>query len=374
MINESVRLVANNLLNEMFIEGKTKLGNGSHILAYRSKIWVFAPDDYDGTKRMWNSITKEAQLKGRLSSIGDLSSDRADILHGIFKIEKYGNRIHKTLEIVAGDNFQHNMDTSPLVKKTAQTLGANDVVFNDQQTGDLLQSSDTEDLKPDAPTWGYHGTSSEYIQSIMKTGLRPRPEQTNFKDVEHQDTIFLTLDPNKAIFHATQAIDKDRSGRRGGRRGDDGLDRYNAIILRVKIPDKNLLTADYDIDTETSQTTYTDMIHNMGNEHILKKRGTMPGDPNKLSQHVGVFGYKGTILPQQITDVYVANRLEDSEPPTFDAFRRFNPRYVIETLKRFSDAGYDMDYMAESGIDLREALQHPDMFLSELEDREDEDA
>jgi hypothetical protein len=378
-------------LNEMFIEGKKNLRDGAYILAYRSKIWVF-PDQgsmNEASKRMMASIRKETQAK-KLRDLNALRDEREDVLQAEYRKNDSSGR--SWLVIVQGSSMQHQMETSPLVKKVAQTLGVNRVTYAEANSGDDLQSSLTKDLKPGDPTWAYHGTSTRWLFDILKTGITPNPDKTNFDKVRHEDHIFLTMDPVKAMFHANTAsrVKNERSRFSPGRgygsapvgfkTNGSGQNYYQPVILKVKIPDPALIDADYDVDQNASQTQYTDMHDEI--EMAKSRKGTLPGDPVKISKNFGVFGYKGKILPQQITEVLIGPKKDADdygEDQAFSEFDSFTPQQVKKDYAELYDLyGGEEESIAE--IDLKDFFNNPDQFLDELRsereemERENEDA
>lgn len=349
MINESVQFVMNSLLNEMFIEGKRNLKDGAFILAYRSKIWV-VQDAYDLknlSKKIQSSIKKETKVK----SINSIRDKRPDVLQGQYR----DNGRQKILEIYSGLNFQHNIHSSLLIKKVSQALGVEKVVYSDSDHGGEVQSEYTQNLQAKVPNWAYHGTSSKYLMSILKNGLQPKPDQTNFSSVVHEDHIFLTLDPVKACFHAQIAA------------GDEYSPEYNPIIFKVKIPDPNLIQADYDVDKQSGQTTYKKMYKKERDE---KEKGIMPGDPTKLSKSFGIFAYKGKILPQHIEEVHVGPKATQGESLDFNDFDGYDPSYIKKNYQELEDV---TGGVKEYGIDLKDFFQDAWSILSKIE-QEQEDA
>lgn len=354
----------NTPVNEMFIEGKRSLKDGAHILAYRSKIWVF-PDEQameQGSKRIFSSIRKETGLK-KFSGERSDTEERPDILMATYRSRDKGR---VTLEIQKGLNFAPQAGMSPLVAKVAKALGAQTVV-NQGEEGEITNRASGSDLKPQKPTWGYHGTSTKHLKGILLRGISPQPHQTNFKDVEHHDAVFLTVDPEKAAFHAQTATPEKARHRSGygqnlARTNSMGHHINQPIILKVKIPDPALLTADYDIDREGSQQTYTDMLQD---EKHASEKGKIPGDPAKISQYLGVFGYKGRILPQMITDVYIGAKEEPDtgEPLKIDDMTRFDPARVLKSLKQADENGVELEE-----IDLKDFIQMPNEFIMPSEE------
>jgi hypothetical protein len=355
------------LVAEMFIEGRRSLKDGAFILAYRSKIWVFPDEESmnEASKKMMASIRKETKVKKFGGERSDLE-ERPDILMATYHSGERGRARLDRMEILKGLNFAPQAGLSPLVAKVAKALGVQ-IVLNQGEEGDVVNRASGSNLKPKKPTWGYHGTSTKHLKGILLRGISPQPHQTNFKNVEHHDTVFLTIDPEKAAFHAQTAVPEKSKHRSGyglalSRTNSMGHHINQPIILKVKIPDPALLTADYDIDREGSQQTYTDMLQ--GEKHAREK-GKIPGDPTKVSHQLGVFGYRGRILPQMITDVYIGAREEPDtgEPLKIDDMMRFDPARVLKALKQADEHGVELDE-----IDLKDFIQMPNEFIMPSEE------
>ncbi len=367
-INESVLFTVRRefgYLNEMFIEGKRSLKDGSFILAYRSKIWVF-PDEQSmeqASKRMVSSIRKETVVKKFRGNRSDFE-ERPDVLMAAFRIE--GDR--KELHLSRGLNYNPRPEHSVLVKKVAQALGVTHV-FQDSESGNDDVPVQTGNLaKEQTPTWGYHGTSSKYLMGILKNGISPKPQQSNFDTVLHDKTVFLTTDPSKAVFHSTKAIQEEapnKSARGYGefrlRTDDAGNLKYQRVILRLKVPDASLIVSDYDIDREGDQVTYTDMHTSKQSRAV---HGTIPGDARKVSMSLGVFGYRGRILPQHIESVFVDRKVDSKDvygEASLSDMSEFKPAFVrkwIDELNEITDGDFGM-------IDLKDYLDNPEAFIEE---------
>ena len=377
MINESVAIIAQRFgcLNEMFVEGKRNLVDGAHILAYRSKIWVLKPEvDLDeASKRLQASIRKETMLKRDKYTQGmnEPIEERPDILRAIYR------NVNNSPQLVVepGMNFQHDPQLSLLVKKVAQTLGVKSVVRGDKSGGVETYHS-TSELKAGTPTEAYHGTSTRWLSNILHLGIAPHPEQTNFDNIKHEDHIFLTTSLDKAVFHAGRAstfttTGNTRYSQPRVQTNENGETPYQPVILKVKIPDPALLDADYDIDRESGQKTYGKVLRNSPNE--ARDKNKIPGDAKKVSKALGIFGYKGKILPQHIVSIMIGSRFDPNSPPEDEEgtenYQTFSPDEVRKSLKLAEEHGIELDY-----VDLKDFIRMPGEFIQAEEDEEDPDA
>jgi hypothetical protein len=151
--------------------------------------------------------------------------------------------------------------------------------------------NDFTDLKN---TYFYHGTSINYIESIIKKGLMSNPGKSNFKIV-HKDKVFLTTKPGKALFHAEKASMNNKS---------------YPIILKFKIPDVDKLVGDYDIvlrfygieSKMANELGYSDIFKNFKSTDYKKDPFNIK-DEKDMSKFTGIYGYKGRIPSSFINKV-----------------------------------------------------------------------
>lgn len=156
----------------------------------------------------------------------------------------------------------------------------------------------------------YHGTSGKYVFSILKKGLMPKPQQTNYTDIAHDDKVFITLNPERSLVHASITAYETNSF---------------PIILKLKIPDVSQIVLDYDVaielyGTEHHQTEvlgYQDIYNIATSGHpfemskasitnmVPKGEVEQVRDKSSLNTKLGVFGYTGRIPFRFIESVLV---------------------------------------------------------------------
>ena len=287
-------------------------GSGHLIVAYKANIWLFKEDDIDEDtlRNMFDALgikyklykdyrTNTFQkLKDKyydFYKIKDELETRDDVLTG---------RIDASADYLTIDSaitFGFDPKSSILAKKIVKDLnlkGAN--IIDDEGDDRRYSKSEMTGVIPDIM---YHGTSTKYLHQILKHGIVPRSSQkiksnTNFKDVEHHDIIFLTSRFDKADFHAKNAAAKN-----GG----------DPMVLKIRVSDKSKIVPDYDVDRRTEMT---DVYENVP----VATRSLTRYDPPKMeegamsfSRETGFYGYRGRI-PSSFISTYdiIPNYGEDS--------------------------------------------------------------
>ena len=159
--------------------------------------------------------------------------------------------------------------------------------------------NDPTELKGDIPDVVYHGTSTKDLESILIYGLYPSKGISKFQrgGIYHQEHSFFTSDFNTAVFYANNAtLDKEHKRKQ---------ETY-PIILKLKIPDKNLIFPDYDADVSTTSPRY---FPNFGHKNVSKPISTMKS--MGLSRETGKWSYKGRIPASHILEVYYYNEVNN---------------------------------------------------------------
>lgn len=195
--------------------------------------------------------------------------------------------------------------TSPAIKKLVHELRLDGAVGEDEEDEEEIFFPKRE-MKGDLPDYLYHGTSSEYLDSIMSKGLIGEESRSNWAEsgIAHNNLVFGTDHINReTIFHAT------RTARRTG-----GI----AVILKLKVPDKNNLVPDFDIAAELGLSD--DDVWNTGYEDLenFHSRGSETHYPKKLWKRMGIFGYRGRIPPSHIVKIYSDFEEDISLNPSFE--------------------------------------------------------
>lgn len=233
--------------------------------------------------------------KPSIGQIYDLAEDyRPDIIRAIWKEDS----------LVFNDlTITNSPLTSDLLSKVVRELGVKKVVsnsdYNVHEVENIGEYAGSNFYNPKKPLVLYHGTSSKNFPEIMRFGLMPSPERSNFKEENlfHEDYIFLTSNFIKAEFHAIKAAREDKGA--------------EPIILELEVPDKSKLKQDYDIDilhkSEIWSTKDDDYLYG-----IIPERKDGPSG-FEISRDLGSFSYKGRIPAKFIKSVH---RLPDNYRPS----------------------------------------------------------
>lgn len=286
-------------LSEVFIRGG-KPRNQSRVLANGKNIWV------------WNNDREFSRLAPFINR--ELDTDFADEFDVNDWYENGADAVFATIENgrldMQGASMLRPSTTSDTLRKTIDALklsGVNRRTTSytpdyDEIEHDFETSRNEFNMKL-AEKKFYHGTSTTYIESMLKIGLKPSPSETQFDNIEHQDKVFITTELDKAMFHATHSASKNNSF---------------PVIIELKIPDESKLVSDYDVVIDTLGAD-SDEAERLGYQDIFYTSSRLPGDGKKyddmhkrfgkrignLSTRVGIFGYKGRIPSNHFTSILI---------------------------------------------------------------------
>lgn len=304
-------------LDELLMHGDPK--QNTNVIAYQQHLWVLPydvprdeaneiaafllPSSYDDEQPPFDDgAPQEISVRDINSLITD--AGRSDIL--------VGSLSNGELSLYSGGGFEMDPKSSLLVKKVAQALKVKKVTYQDDLEGNSNVSVPKKKLTAQIPDIAYHGTAIGYLEEILKRGLEPRGDQSNYdkQGIYHHDKIFFATRFGEASHHAIHTGGKTKS---------------LPIVLEFFIPDKNLVIADYDVDMHGGETTY---------DAPARKTHTKYGSDKSfaLSKEFGVYGYKGKILPQHIKWVYVLFNEE-----AYDVGIKDYKKLSSSKLKKFLD-------------------------------------
>jgi hypothetical protein len=283
-------------LNEMLSVGEKTPKEDDTIIAYNKWVWIVNDYTFDIHKE---NILKTLKIKeDGIHELYDLKTSlreyNSDIIVGTYS--------RRALSLDSSD-WRHSTG-SKLLLKTMKLLKLHkvEVPYYDESQGDTEYfEDDREDmLTPMAKKTFYHGTSAKQAQGIIKKGILPSGGEgiTNFEKIAHAEKVFITLNLEKAYFHANTAA---------------RLNNDFPVIIEIKLPDVNKLVLDYDVamafygidNQETIDLGYDD-IHQYatggGNNYQLQMNvvDRMKKVKTDLSTQLGVFGYQGRIPPSHI--------------------------------------------------------------------------
>jgi len=199
--------------------------------------------------------------------------------------------------------------TSSMVKKLVHALG---LIGAEIDGVDWYGNEDNSyiskrEMTGKLPEILFHGTTSDYMTSIARTGIRPNINLSNWKgqNIEHDKLIFGATTLEGATFHAN----------RTAKMQFDPNDNYPdpeapfPVILEFKVPDPNLIVPDYDVASDT--IGYTNQTSNLGYSNIPDYGKYSNSDElvkknpeGRLWKSASVFGYAGRVPPSHIIRVY----------------------------------------------------------------------
>lgn len=168
---------------------------------------------------------------------------------------------------------------------------------------DSIISNFNKDLKvTKLPKIVYHGTDSDSLMKILKIGIRPNRNKSNFKDV-YKDNDYIYLSSNKvdSIYYANMSSNISKSF---------------PVILEIDTSciDIDKIDKDYDFYTDYigKGNDYFDRIYNKSK--TIYSRETKQFLYNLHDKYIGAtyrkFSYKGSILPKYITKIYYKQNIE----------------------------------------------------------------
>lgn len=307
-------------LNEMVVVGP-KPKDQDYVIAFDK--WIYILNDEMANKQdVIKQIAKQIQDDlGLQDDDIERISEKDDVYDFITNIqEEFGDILvgqinGKNLYLYDYGSFKHDPKSSILIKKVVQQLKLNSASYFED-----TDSTETKVTKKKmigkTGSIGYHGTSSNYFERIMKYGIKPGESDSNYskQGIYHDDLVFFATRFGEALHHSIHTANE-----KGG----------IAIVIEFKIPDSDAIVADFDVTKLTGSDKY---YTGMGNDSYSKSYNK---DPDKLSREFGVYGYKGRIPASFITKVYVATKPTDEVYSVSD-FKKISPKTLLKQI----DMGY----------------------------------
>ena len=268
-------------LNELHHHNQSGDYEGKYFILYKKDVWFFDEEEYI-----------EEEIYDEINDVlGDeiLYSDLEDSLTNIkeeYPIILTGSIEKNTIYIDSYSEVRHSVLSKDLEKLSKELRMHVNINYIGYDVDNEYTEEGFDDLKN---TYFYHGTSLNFFNSIMKTGIKPNPNKANFNNIRHQDKIFITTNIEKALFHAEKAAILNSS---------------YPIILKFKIPDVSKLVGDYDVmlsfygseDELNKQLGYTDIFRNVNKGKYITQHNTFNIEHKKdLSKLFGIMGYIGRI-------------------------------------------------------------------------------
>lgn len=305
-------------LNEMLVIG-SKPKDQDYVIAFDKWIWVMNDETsnrIDIFKDIGQKIGMDEEKIEKLTrndDIYDFITNVQEDFGDVLAAQISGKNLH----LYDYGSFKADPKSSILVKKVVQQLKLNSATYIED-----IDSTETKVLKKkmtaQIPDIGYHGTSSKYLSSIISKGLKAGESMTNYANqgIEHPDIVFFATRIGEAMHHATHTADE-----KGG----------VAVIIEFQIPDKDQIIADYDVEKMTNKDSY----YGDTGQRSQYTAKAYKQDPDKLSKHFGIYGYKQRIPASFIKNVWIATK------PTKDLynikdFKKMKPKTALKMI----DMGY----------------------------------
>lgn len=311
-------------LTELFIHGDKANKN---VIAYRENVWLIGEklSEQDA-----NNILNKLAIRGQeFTSDSDADEQSQVAFHDLYQVINNAERSDvlvgyirdKELYLINSVPFSLDPKSSLLVKKVVQALKLSKVSYEDDIEQETSVSIPKKKITGTIPDYAYHGTSVKYIEKILRTGIMPMEYQSNYarQGVYHSDKIFFTTRFGEAASHA---------------RTTGHITKNLPAVIEFKIPDKNLIIPDYDIDMKSGKSHYDDMSSIKSASGPVRDYQLGSKKSGSLSKEFGVYGYQGSVLPQFIRYVYIG--ITDDHDNVKE-YKRYTPKQLKKMIDMFGD-------------------------------------
>lgn len=306
-------------LNELRIHDDFNIVNNlesTYLVVYKGNMYFFdygTKDFIEKTKKFYEFLRSEGSFDLEYGFDFDSACDfferyitLADphIISGHFYSNSFNKKIPQDsivlefyksqyLEIRISDTLKKIMTMFPKL----EYFEIDDIVYHKDEIiekyGKVFNKSER------LPESVFHGTSSQFLDDILKRGIIPKKENSVFK-VEHDYYIFLTTSFKSAEFYAKMSVSRDFNIK------------TNPVIVEIdssKI-DKDKILFDYDFYTKfigKGNKVYDDIIKSLEPSYPSKSRDNLAymWDKNLKAPLYKKFGYNGRILPTKIKNIYI---------------------------------------------------------------------
>lgn len=260
-------------INELFTHKEGNNLNNKHFVLHKKDLWIFDETEY---QNIYNDISDECDYD-MYNSLIYLSSNPSYVV----------GHIKNNVAYIESDYYRHS-DHSPDLFKLQKELNIpiKSLYYDENDEKQLV------DIKPNKEELKnrifYHGTCKKFLDSILKNGLTPN-NFSNYSKINFNDKVFITLNIEKAEYHAKLSADKNDS---------------EPIIISLKIPDVSKLIIDFDLavdiygdDSDISKK----YGYNEINKYANKNKGI--GYEGDITNKVGIYAYVGRIPSSFIVGV-----------------------------------------------------------------------
>ena len=306
------------LLQEYIVKDLTTGKEHSVVVVWKDKLFILDTDsDISELKahlRQHPYIQKSKYSKESLESaesVYDIVSLSGELPPDVVT----GDLDKKNKRLFVHGIDKSNPSTSIIIRKIVKDLGIKQVSKSDDEDSETINLAKKK-ITGEVPSVGFHGTSTEFLDGILKKGLRPAQTGGNFGDrgVEHYNEIFFAARFDQSKFYSSQAVHNHGGGQ---------------VILQISIPDKSLIAPDYDAEITSKHQKYYDHPSDRSEDDTSEMK------PLSLSKELGKFGYSGTILPNHIQWVYIYQQMNEK-------WVKYRPSTVRKNLDKYGDEWYMM--------------------------------
>ena len=307
----------------LHIEGTLK-GDHDYVVAYRDRVFIFNPsgEKVSGVSGDFMQMQDEDLLIVADAARFIVSFEKKDFGDDINETELFVKSVEedpwmlishirdKRPDVIVGyveDNrfvpanttyFFHSRG-SRLLQNILKELGLDGISLHGE-SGEY-ESYPSAEVTGDLPKLLYHGTTSAYAMRILRFGLMADESETNHKEIDHPNTVFLHSDISNASHHAqnASAILKNH--------WEETQYRGFPVVFQFEIPDPSLLKPDWDVDNMVSREELFPTYPNIAPPQ--HRMFDVDDDPFKLTKKLGVYGYGGRIPANFIRDMWI--KMED---------------------------------------------------------------
>lgn len=297
-------------LNELF-----KKGEGEYAIGYKQHLWLLDNEDVEEQTEVYQDMydTLNSEREDGFPEYADIYDLNGDMAGDTYPDIVMGRILNGALYVIGDSNFRHSTASKTLLKimdelniEKVVVQGVNFISDNEYEFE--YEQTKEEFLKPLSEKFFYHGTDLNALKKIIKTGIRPQEDKTNYDKIQHSGKVFVTLNPERADFHAnTSAANNDSF----------------PVVIKLKIPDVDKLILDYDVAIDiygyehelTMSLGYDDIMNYATNGNPTFKKNLTSfvpkdeleqvRDKSSLNTKLGVFGYLGRIPASMFEGVFV---------------------------------------------------------------------
>lgn len=320
-----------------------------YVVAWRAHVWLFPDDNIEHMRRAGPFNKAPSTIHDLVNDLED--AGRQDVL--IAGID--GNR----LNLMNQGSYNFDPQSSILIKKLVKALGLSGV---SRTSAVGLDYSDDEwtgasSVKGKIPDIVYHGTTTAYLPSIMKLGLKPGERKTNYEAVDHPEAVFFASRFDEAWAHAVHTTSKI------GSRGFS-----EPVVIGMKIPDPAKLIPDYDIDQGAEGTNF-DYIDAKTRELGRKYGPRMKGKSMSLSQEFGIYGYKGRIPTKFMMEYHICPNVDETGVEAYEIERNQIQTVTPRQMKIYLETKDEYGYGYFSYDDIEQLDDEDEEYLNESEEK-----